>query len=61
MIFQQPDIIIKILEFYIFCWTSNFDVGWGNITLFKAVNSITICTFPAIMVGMALSLKSPVI
>jgi hypothetical protein len=60
MIFQQLDgIFTNSLEFYIFCWTCNFDVDWGNINLFKAVKSIPICIFPANMVGMALSFEKP--
>jgi hypothetical protein len=58
MILQQLDVIFtNILEFYIFCLTCNFDVDWGNIKLFKAVNSIIICIFPATLVGMALSFE----
>jgi hypothetical protein len=60
MIFQQLVVIFtNILEFYVFRWTCNFNVDWGNIKLFKAVNSITICIFPATMVGMALSFEKP--
>jgi hypothetical protein len=60
MIFQQLYVIFtNSLEFYIFCWTCNFDVDWGNIKLFKAVNSITICIFPATMVGGTLSFEKP--
>jgi hypothetical protein len=68
MIFHQLNVIFtNSLEFYIFCWNCIFDVDWGNIKLdvdwgnrlFKAVNSITICIFPATMVGMALSFEKP--